>query len=63
MNDNAHVESWNKTMKTEMYYRTKFDDERSLQRAVRSYIEFYNRNRMHSALDYRSPIEFEAGCA
>ena len=63
MNDNAHVESWNKTMKTEMYYRTNFDDERSLQRAVRSYIEFYNRNRMHSALDYRSPIEFEAGCA
>ncbi|HLA70591.1 MAG TPA: IS3 family transposase, partial [Steroidobacteraceae bacterium] len=27
--------------------------------AIRDYVQFYNRKRLHSALGYRSPIEFE----
>ncbi|GEM20854.1 hypothetical protein IB75_02120 [Nitrosococcus oceani C-27] len=31
----------------------------ALYAAVRSYVEFYNRYRLHSPLGYRSPMEFE----
>jgi putative transposase len=58
--DNAFVESFFKTLKTELIYRRKFSTEKELRSAVFEYIEiWYNRKRMHSSLGYLSPVEYE----
>lgn len=58
--DNAAMESFWSTLKLELIYRTRFEDETQVRRALFDYIEiFYNRQRLHSALGYRSPAQFE----
>jgi len=60
MTDNAHMETWYKTMKTELYHRWAFDTDGQMIGALRNYIDYYNTRRLHSALGYRAPIEVES---
>jgi len=58
--DNAAMESFWSTLKTEIPSVAPFENIRSARRAIFDYIEtFYNPQRLHSALDYQSPVDFE----
>jgi transposase InsO family protein len=58
--DNAFVESFFRTLKVEMIYRTKFKTREEAKRAIFEFIEvWYNRQRTHSSLDYMSPVDYE----
>lgn len=58
--DNAVAESFFATLKTELITRHSWPTRAALRTAVFEFIEvFYNRKRLHSALGYRSPAEYE----
>jgi putative transposase len=58
--DNATMESFWSTLKLELVYRRLFDTRTQARMQIFDYIEtFYNRQRAHSALAYRSPVDFE----
>jgi putative transposase len=59
--DNAVVESFNATIKTELIHRTKWITREEVRAAVYKWIEtWYNPKRLHSTLGYRSPDDFES---
>ena len=57
--DNAHMESFFHSLKSDVIHGRRFQTEAQLRDTIRRYVAYYNRIRVHSALDYRSPIDFE----
>ncbi len=58
--DNAPMESFFATLKTELVYREQFKTRQEAKAKIFEYIEvFYNRQRRHSSLGMKSPVDFE----
>jgi putative transposase len=58
--DNAPMESFFKTLKVERTYRLQYTSRDQARLDIVNWIEgFYNEKRLHSAIDYRSPADFE----
>ena len=58
--DNAMAESFVSTLKAELVSRVDFPTRQAARTAIFDYLEtFYNSRRLHSALGYRSPADFE----
>lgn len=61
--DNAAVESFFHTLKAELVHQRAFENDIEAVARIVEYIEFYNRERLHSSLGYQSPEKYEKLCA
>jgi len=62
--DNAFAESFFATLKKELIYRHVYSTKDEAKKAIFEYIEvWYNRQRLHSSLGYKTPIQFEESLA
>jgi len=58
--DNAHMESFFHSMKTDVVHGAGFVNPDEVAPLLRRYFPYYNRVRLHSGLGYRSPVDYEA---
>ena len=59
--DNAAMEAFWSTLKLERLYRLRFANQNEAHRTIFQYVEgFYNSRRLHSSLEYRTPLDFES---
>lgn len=61
--DNATVESFFHTLKAELVHHRLFENDIDAVAHIVEYIEFYNRERLHSGINYQSPEKYEKLCA
>lgn len=61
--DNAPVESFFSSLKAELVSAASWHTSHDAEIAVADYLRFYNHHRLHSALGYRSPAQYESSLA
>ena len=61
--ENAHMESFYHSLKAEGIHGREFQTVIELRRHLARYVRYYNHQRLHSALRYRSPVDYERGAA
>lgn len=61
--DNAIVESYFHTMKAEAVQRKTYDTDYEAVAEVMEFVRFYNKERLHSSLNFQSPEKYEKLCA
>ena len=61
--ENAHIESFFHSLKADVIHGRSFHTVAALRQQLRRYVRFYNHQRLHSSLDYRSPVDYEHGAA
>ncbi len=57
--DNAYIESFFHSMKSDIVHGLTFTQDNEIESAVRGYVPFYNGTRLHSSLNYVSPATYE----
>jgi transposase InsO family protein len=61
--DNATVESYFHTLKAELVHQVRFKNPIEATAKIMSYIEFYNRDRVHTSIGFQSRRKYEKLCA
>jgi len=61
--ENAHMESFFHSLKAELLHGRTFVTARELRTQLARYAQYYNQERLHSSLGYRSPVDYERAAA
>ncbi|MGH8673158.1 MAG: IS3 family transposase [Burkholderiales bacterium] len=59
LTDNAFIESFWHSLKAEVIHGHRFGSDADLRQAIAQFMRHYNRHRLHSALGYHAPIDYE----
>jgi len=61
--EHAHMESFFHSLKVDLIHGRTFQTVTELRSQLRRYIWYYNHDRLHSALNYQSPVDYERRAA
>src|SRR5262249_9942099 len=61
--ENAHIESFFHSLKADVIHGERFRDVTELRRHLSRYLRYNNYRRMHSALEYNAPVDYERRAA
>jgi transposase InsO family protein len=61
--ENAHMESFFHSLKADVIHGRRFETVSELREQLHRYVHYYNHQRLHSALRYQSPVDYERGAA